>query len=166
MRLRGRVRIAWVSESVLDEMLAEAEHRSPRETGGVLLGYWTKQFDEVVIAEATGPGTAAVHANDGFTPDSRFDTEEIAHRYRDSGRVHTYLGDWHTHPSGSSRLSALDRRTLAGIARHEPARTPAPIMAVLAGDASWTLAVWQLQWGSQWFGGGWSRRMKIRTYKA
>jgi integrative and conjugative element protein (TIGR02256 family) len=166
MWLRRRVGIAWISEAVVSEMVAEAERRSPSETGGVLLGYWSAQFDEVVIVEATGPGATAMHAIDRFSPDANFDVEEVARRYRESGRIHTYLGDWHTHPSGSARLSKLDHRTLARIARHQPARTPAPIMAVLAGQAPWSLAVWQFR--RPWLrpASASSRRMKIRRYLA
>ena len=67
---------------------------------------------------------------------------EIAEHYYASGRVETYLGDWHSHPNGGGRLSSLDRRTLAMIAGFDAARAPRPLMAVLHGGEPWRLAIW------------------------
>src|SRR5207249_53736 len=129
--------------AVLEAMEEEAREKSPMETGGVLIGYWANDSAEVVITQATGPGPEATHRADEFIPDARFQRAEIARIYRDSGRLHTYLGDWHTHPGGSLRLSRKDVRTLASIAETPAARASVPLMGVLAEDRSWMLAVWR-----------------------
>jgi integrative and conjugative element protein (TIGR02256 family) len=137
--------LAWVSAVILEELTVEAERNAPLETGGVLLGYWAKEFEEVVVTRATGPGPAAVHGRWHFVPDSRFQREEIARIYRESGHTETYLGDWHSHPNGTVALSWQDRLTLAKIAQERAARAPAPLMGIVAGGPSWTPMVWRYQ---------------------
>ena len=131
----------WIMESNIDEMIAEAEHRFPDESGGALLGYWAKACEEVVITDVIGPGPAAIHRAQSFLPDSEYQEKEIACRYEESGRLHTYLGDWHTHPQSIPYLSRKDRRTLKTITRHQEARVIAPLMAILWWP-SWTIEIW------------------------
>lgn len=136
--------VVWIADVIEQALIAEAARHFPRETGGLLLGYWATPFSELVITDAVGPGPRAVHQLTGFHPDTAYQAAEIARRYEASGRLHTYIGDWHTHPNGSHRLSRLDRQTLRRIADYGPARAPIPIMAILAGGAPWRLAVWRL----------------------
>ncbi len=134
--------IVWISKETLAKMLEEAKHKLPDETGGVLLGYWSEQFDEAVITHITGPGPNAIHHPNNFTPDSDYQETEIAKHYEESGRLHTYLGDWHTHPRGKVLLSDTDRRTLRRIAAYKDARLPIPLMAILGGVSEWLLKFW------------------------
>lgn len=136
--------VVWVARSALRSMLSEADGAYPLETGGVLLGYWTRPATEVVVTNSVGPGPLAMHAELGFSPDTPYQATEIERVYLDSGQLHTYLGDWHTHPDSVPRLSSTDRRTLKRIAGYGPARAPSPIMAVLAFGAPWDLTVWRL----------------------
>jgi hypothetical protein len=52
-------RLAWIDGSCAEQMIQEADHRAPLETGGVLIGYWSAQRDAVVIKAVTGPGDNA-----------------------------------------------------------------------------------------------------------
>jgi integrative and conjugative element protein (TIGR02256 family) len=145
MLMRNQVGVAWISEASVADMLAEAERMSPLETGGALVGYWVTPHDEVVVTHATGPGPNAVHGPRGFLPDDEFQEGEIARVYRESGRLYTYLGDWHTHPGASSYLSWRDKRTLRKVAVCPDARAPIPLMAVFGGGPDWTLKVWRYE---------------------
>jgi integrative and conjugative element protein (TIGR02256 family) len=137
-----RLRTAWVSKTVYDQMITEADRVFPNETGGVLVGYWVVPFQELVVTAVIGPGPRALHEKDRFIPESEYQAAQLARYYQDSGRLHTYLGDWHTHPQSSSCLSRLDRKTLKVIARHPEARAPVPIMGIVAGGTPWTLKLW------------------------
>ena len=137
-----------------DFMLSEARTRYPLETGGVLMGYWSLGYTALVITASTGPGPKAIHKKTEFIPDSDFHEAEISRFYIQSGRIHTYLGDWHTHPDGICHLSSKDRATLKRISRYKAARAPVPIMGILAGSSDWQLGVWcYLKRGvvSRWF---------------
>jgi integrative and conjugative element protein (TIGR02256 family) len=143
-----------MGRNAFDFMLAEAARRYPLETGGVLMGYWSEDYKAVAITAITGPGPKAIHKRTAFVPDSDFHEAEISRFYVHSGRIHTYLGDWHTHPDGICHLSSKDRATLKRISRYKAARAPMPIMGILAGSSDWRLGVWcYLRRGveSRWF---------------
>lgn len=131
----------WLPEVLLDEMTVLATCAHPNETGGVLIGY--DAGNGVVVTAIIGPGSKAIHGLRAFIPDYTYQDSEIERIYRESGRRHTYLGDWHSHPDGRATLSSRDKRTLRGIASHRPARVPAPIMGILADGDCWRLAVWR-----------------------
>lgn len=100
----------------------------PMETGGLLLGYWAE--DQAVVVEATTPGPDAGFAVDRYVPDGRWDEMQVAAVYERTGGLITYLGDWHSHPDGRRRLSALDRATIANISGDTSARAPRALMAI------------------------------------
>ncbi|MEX0655325.1 MAG: Mov34/MPN/PAD-1 family protein [Phycisphaeraceae bacterium] len=131
----------WLSRSVLKFIVHNADHHHPEETGGVLLGYWINDGTDVVITKAVGPGPEAGHRRYGFTPDHQYQEQEIARFYEASGRRLGYLGDWHSHPEGPTKLSRRDCRTLKRIARFGPARNPWPIMLILGNH--WNVGLWQ-----------------------
>jgi integrative and conjugative element protein (TIGR02256 family) len=149
MRATVPLAVAWVRASALSDMIAEADKWSPRETGGILIGYWSNRFSDVVVTNIIGPGPRAVHCKTSFQPDHDYQDIEVARLYLLSGRVHTYIGDWHTHPGATPEMSRADRRTLARIAQSPGARAPVPIMGILGGDKSWRLAVWKTG-GTRW----------------
>lgn len=108
------------------------------------MGYWAEP--DVVITNAIGPGPRAMHHPRGFVPDAQYQEHEVARFYEESGRSSTYLGDWHTHPGATTRLSRRDKRTLQLIARSSEARCSRPLMAVLAGGKSeWDADFWYLK---------------------
>jgi len=132
--------VAWISSEVLVAMQREADRCHPMETGGVLVGYVADNCD-VVIRYAIGPGPLADHRHFRFTPDHAFQCHELDGRYAETNGVDVYLGDWHTHPNGSPRLSWLDRRTLAAIAKNAGTGIGNPLMLIGAGQPkSW---VWR-----------------------
>ena len=141
--------LVWVPGDSLEYMRFEAARTHPLETGGVLIGYWVSRGRELVVTGAFGPGRNAMHAAHRFEPDSAYHQQVVSEAYESSGRLHVYVGDWHTHPTRSAALSPLDRRTLRSIARAPSARMPVPVMSVLGQaaederEAGWHLAVWR-----------------------
>jgi integrative and conjugative element protein (TIGR02256 family) len=135
---------AWISKAALASMLKEANRCLPNETGGVFMGYWSDSRS-VVITNVIGPGPNARHCQYSFHPDVKYHDGEIERIYLRSSRLHTYLGDWHTHPKGSISTSRKDRKTLLAIAFDPWARAPRPLMGILAGRHGWTLAIWSWQ---------------------
>lgn len=137
----------WIGPRVIRELITEANLETPFETGGVLLGYWSDSDSSVVVQDHVGAGPQATRGRGWFVPDAEYQEDEIAIRYEASGRRTTYLGDWHSHPNGTTTLSRRDRRTLRGIAKFGDARAANPLMVVLAGGEPWRFGVWQLRRG-------------------
>lgn len=134
--------------TVISEMELLAESHEPRETGGALLGYCDRDDPHLLqIVRQVGPGPRAVHACDRFEPDGEWQYAQIAEAYGQSGRVVTYLGDWHSHPGGSARPSRIDHRTARRVARTRQARTRHPLMLILWGPPkSRVVAAYQWRW--------------------
>jgi integrative and conjugative element protein (TIGR02256 family) len=112
--------------AALHDILLEAMEKWPLETGGMLLGYRGEHGGEVVITGATGPGPKARHRRYTFTPDGRWQQRELAKAYTSSGRVTTYVGDWHSHPESQPVPSVRDVKTALKVSRRKSARTPHP----------------------------------------
>lgn len=134
----------WLSVRHAAEIAAAARASTPLETGGVLLGYHAGR--DLVVTEVVGPGPTAKHTSTSFVPDLDYQHRAIAETFHNSGGTETYLGDWHTHPHGSLRLSKKDLRALRMIARAADAQTPQPVMLLVAGHGdAWRYAAWQLR---------------------
>lgn len=139
----------WLLRDVLDQICYEAESKYSLETGGLLVGYISADDDDVVITDAVGPGPKAKHSRRTYIPDYLFHKEEIRRIFHGSGGLHTYLGDWHSHPNAPAYLSFLDKRALQNIARFPGNYIDRPIMLVLGGTGSdvsseWKPAVWRI----------------------
>ena len=126
-------RTAWVHNKILSYVKKESKRTYPYETGGVFMGYWVKPSQEVVINGVIGPGPNAKHRLFHFEPDYEWQERAIANIYIESGRYATYLGDWHSHPKGSTKLSIKDHITLWQIGHFENARISTPVMGIFAG---------------------------------
>ena len=121
----------WLQEQVYQQMLEESLRAYPLETGGMLVGYFL--VAGAVVTYYIGPGSNASHERHTFTPDTEFQVGILDDLYKRTNGKATYLGEWHTHPDGRTRLSGLDVRTLRSISRDSGARAPYPAMLILAG---------------------------------
>ncbi|MER8522885.1 Mov34/MPN/PAD-1 family protein [Mesorhizobium sp. M1076] len=127
-------------------MQIDADLWYDRETGGTFMGYWAESNVAVVTAMIPA-GPRASHERSSFLPDQRWQQAEIAKHYERSGRLDTYLGDWHTHPDAvSNRLSWTDRVCLKTIIKTPTARNQRPVMMLMCGKpGEWSLHSWFCQ---------------------
>ncbi len=121
--------LCWFDRNALDELHAAARHWPLRETGGALLGW--REEDQYVVSRVLGPGPDAKHGFGSFEPDGRWQSEQGAETYRESGRTIAYLGDWHTHPRGAPVPSQQDRKTAKMIAEDPDFRSLEPLYAIV-----------------------------------
>lgn len=128
----------------LADMLEEGRRTLPHETGGVLMGYATSE--RITVTAVVGPGPRAVHRRHSFTPDAKWQEQMVAELYERSGRLDTYLGDWHTHPNGMTRASFTDWRAAWTIARSRDARCPNPVMIVVVLTAAGNPSIGAYRW--------------------
>lgn len=113
--------------SAFTAIRTEANRWRVRETGGILVGYWSDN-KIAVITHATGPGPDAHHGLSTFEPDSRFSQQQLNSIYMGSEGRLSYVGDWHTHPLGSLVPSDSDSETTFGVADDPTYRAPRPIL--------------------------------------
>lgn len=116
-----------ITSSALATVSAEVGTWRLRETGGILIGYWSND-QSAVITHAVGPGPSARHSRFTFEPDSKFSQEQLNLIYWRSGGQLSYIGDWHTHPMGSLVPSESDSETTFGVAADPDYRVLLPIL--------------------------------------
>lgn len=110
------------------------------------MGWHVPSSRDIVIAVVIGPGPAAKHEPTRFVPDGAWTDDQVAEVYASSGRLITYVGDWHSHPAGSTSLSWRDTRTLKSIAGRPAARCPQPVMLIAAGTpGDWRYVAYALR---------------------
>lgn len=126
MRDAGTLR---VPSALLGAMLADGWGKWPMESGGILLGHSGPRWH--VMSHIIGAGPQAVHEPFKLIPDSPWQAAQVAAAWRQDPTV-AYLGDWHTHPGGTTRFSELDRAAAESIADYADARQREPIILVLA----------------------------------
>lgn len=126
---------SWISKAAIEFMAQEADRCYPFETGGVIAGYVADNGDSV-IRHAFGPGPNATHRRSRFLPDHEWQCSQLDRLFDDSAGKYRYLGDWHTHPDATGRMSWRDHLTLRVIARHPEAHMSNPLMVIGGGTRS------------------------------
>ena len=105
------------------------ENSDSKEGGGILLGYVRGQHLEIV--EATVP-TVQDQRFRFFFERMPFSHSSIAEkRWRESGGLIRYLGEWHTHPEDYPSPSQVDRVEWRKLAEKRKDRRP--VLAVIVG---------------------------------
>ncbi|HUF10257.1 MAG TPA: Mov34/MPN/PAD-1 family protein [Rhodothermales bacterium] len=151
----------WLHKKTLAEMEQWGDKHFPEEVGGTLLGY-EADVGDVVVREIIGPGPSAMHYSTRFVPDAVYQQVQLEKRFAASGGSNTYLGDWHTHPNGTSELSSTDKRTLRRIADRRYDCTDTPTMIILSDGlrSEWRIVAHRIT-GSVWR--PWGRKPIIET---
>lgn len=115
-----------VAESALASAEASARTASPRELGGILVGWWEGDGAAVVLDLLTIPDHRAGHAHYERRHSA---AQQLLDEYLRSGaRANAgYIGEWHSHPAPQPP-SSIDRAALRGIVRQ--ARQPVALLVL------------------------------------
>lgn len=119
---------------LLSRMLELSRSAAPKETGGVLVGYYVEAQDCAIVTEVSEA-----------PPDSRsgryFFVRGIAGLQQWLDKLwckerNFYLGDWHSHPGKAPRASPTDILQLEEIAEDESRKCPEPVAILIGGAAT------------------------------
>lgn len=120
-----------------DQVLLESvrqfrEQRLPAETGGILIGAVDHQYRIVYVVDALPAPPDSSEELTGFVRGSHRLTEALEQIEEITAKQLTYVGEWHSHPTGSSvRPSKLDRNLLKWLTdKMTPASLPAVMLIV------------------------------------
>ncbi len=127
-----------------DKVLSEAKHlckkRPLSETGGIVIGYYTRDHKCAVIASLDAPPSGSTagatwfeRSATGLNLKLRSLWSKVRRRY--------YLGEWHFHPLGTPIPSQRDTHQMVSISKDPKYRCPEPILVILAGDSQGSLQV-------------------------
>ncbi len=123
-----------VPAKALSRVLELSRGAVPKETGGVLVGYYTDTQDCAVV---TGVSAAPPDSRSGknfFVRGTAGLQRWLDRLWRSERRF--YLGDWHSHPDEEPLPSPMDRAQLETIANDESRKCPEPVLLIVGGSAS------------------------------
>jgi integrative and conjugative element protein (TIGR02256 family) len=124
----------WCDRHVMDSFWRLAAAKTPLETGGCLAGYYTPPTNDVVVTHVIGPGPSATHRRTRFVPDRAFDDGALSDLWETSNYCIRYVGDWHTHPGGSSHLSSTDKAFMQHALRDPKSFLKYAVVAIVFGQ--------------------------------
>jgi integrative and conjugative element protein (TIGR02256 family) len=78
------------------------------ESGGVMLGRYLKNCDDVVVDDITTPRKGDRQSRYRYFRAQKRHQKIIDEYWKASGGTGNYLGEWHTHPEATPLPSALD----------------------------------------------------------
>lgn len=129
-----------IPDEILAAMREMAANSKPRETGGTLVGYYSKDLREAFVTRALEADTGAHKQHARFYRPSDDVDGQLARIYEESGGLTHYLGEWHTHPDAAPAPSTMDLSTLRGLASSRSVATDTPFMVILGGTLHTTAA--------------------------
>lgn len=104
----GRIK---VTSPVLKVMQAYAQHsRTATEAGGVLLGRYIQNSNDVVVDAVTEPMPGDRRTRCSFFRAKARHQAAINAAWEASDGTCTYLGEWHTHPEANPTPSGVDTK--------------------------------------------------------
>ncbi|WP_214721220.1 Mov34/MPN/PAD-1 family protein [Exiguobacterium sp. s192] len=122
-----------VSQDLINQLYKICESSLPNESGGILIGNYTKDCNLAVICQALPQ-----------PPDSRSGTTWFFRGIEDvknkldllwEEKRQFYIGEWHYHPNNSSELSHQDIKQMISISNEESYKCPEPILMIIGGNS-------------------------------
>jgi integrative and conjugative element protein (TIGR02256 family) len=120
------------SLEVLSKITTECRRVDRMETGGILLGRYSKNGRVAHILDCSQPPRDSLRRLRSFLRGVK-GIKTLLDRFWRDGQY--YLGEWHYHPHSSSYPSAQDIRQMLEIAREPGYKCPEPILLVVGGSA-------------------------------
>ncbi|MDL2239151.1 Mov34/MPN/PAD-1 family protein [Bacteroidales bacterium OttesenSCG-928-K03] len=113
---------------MLNQMVIISHSYLPNEFGGIFAGIkydnlWHITDFEIPIIYS--------HSNLKFTRDAEYLNDYLEEIYQKSNGKIEYLGEWHTHPFGSTKYSTDDLNSMSEIAKEINTKNETPILAII-----------------------------------
>ena len=117
-----------VSQNILDEMYSKAFASFPNETGGMFAGRISEDSHEAIVERLVMPSkTESTHAS--FMRETG-GMEQTWKKLAEEGL--TYLGEWHTHPKGTTQYSYADSQAMLCIANDKNVALATPLLFIIS----------------------------------
>ncbi|HWQ42078.1 MAG TPA: ThiF family adenylyltransferase [Desulfosporosinus sp.] len=101
-----------IRPSSIQEILDKTRNTSPIETGGILIGTVNHQRKIIHITRLIDAPSDSEGYPFSFKRGVRDLPEKVVEIEEKTGRLVTYVGEWHSHPNGSVSMSKLDLDTM------------------------------------------------------
>lgn len=118
-----------VDSDIIDNIKDAGIKKYPNEFGGFLIGKYSDDLSTVIITrfllpkKYTGHPTSFERSTDGL--------HKLLQKLFDSKQEY-YVGEWHTHPNGSTRYSSTDFNAMKAITEHKTVNIKNPVLLILS----------------------------------
>ena len=80
-----------------------------KEKGGILIGYITTDYN-IIIEYITEPFESDLSIRFSFIRRDINHEKVLNNIWESNGKMHTYIGEWHTHPEDYPNFSSIDKK--------------------------------------------------------
>lgn len=119
-----------MSDLNLSKMLEHCENSFPDETGGILIGSYTKSLDCAAVELVTGPPKDSKRGRTWFKRGVQGLRKLLGNYWK---RNRFYVGEWHFHPNGEPSPSDTDKNQLKAICKSRDYDCSAPVLVIVGG---------------------------------
>lgn len=119
-----------VENEIIDRLFSVASEHYPNEYGGFLIGYYSSDFKSLTITNFILPNKYKSYQY-LFERSTEGVEKELKEFFNGKNKQY-YLGEWHTHPNGSTNYSIIDLNAMINIANSESIRIKNPILLILS----------------------------------
>jgi len=120
-----------IKEWHITKILEECKNSGYRETGGIVVGYYTENLDCAIVTDVSFSPSDSKHGRSWFYRGVNGLQDWLNRLWN---RKEYYLGEWHFHPFASAVLSFPDKIQIKKIAKSKSYSCPEPILFIIAGD--------------------------------
>lgn len=113
----------------------ECKNAHDRETGGILIGFYTEDMSTAVVTEASGPPSDSRRSHSWFWRGVAGLKNLLIRRWSLKQRTY-YIGEWHYHPIFRIELSGDDLAQMRSISRDSNYHCREPIMIIVGKECS------------------------------
>lgn len=118
-----------IDDSLLERLTQVALQNYPNESGGFLVGYYSQDFMTLHITDFILPQQQK--SSSFLFERSIIGIKEIFNKLFVTKKCY-YIGEWHTHPDGSSMYSQTDLKAMIEIATCKTVNITNPILLILS----------------------------------
>ena len=122
--------MAHLSTQTLQELDRLCVRHHGGETGGILIGHYSRDRKTVEVLKAYPPPSDSVFSGWWFVRGTLGLTTILARLWKGNNRQY-YVGEWHYHPSSNVNPSGTDHEQMGSIAQSRDYRCKSPILLII-----------------------------------
>lgn len=121
------------------QLIARCAEAGPRETGGILVGYYKRGNSLAVVTDLPETPEDSIASAAYFDRGTKGLRKLLRHLWQK--RRYYYLGEWHYHPNASPTASGQDHYQMREFSQDKRYRCPEPVLLIIGGSTpSWSFA--------------------------
>jgi integrative and conjugative element protein (TIGR02256 family) len=122
-----------IPAEILSRVLELSRGAASKETGGILVGFYTEAQDCAVVTKASGAPSDSKSRKASFVRGTAGLQRWLDKLWRQERRH--YLGEWHFHPDAEPVPSPTDEAQIKAIANADTWKCPEPVLLIVGAAA-------------------------------